>query len=180
MWHNTVQLTVGSPLRSIPTTSPSDDSMNSSASFTVSIATCTPFLRSMATKNLLGGSGGIPLRWWTITIFLFFISVIIHINIPQINKFEPTWHQYPRPHFYTDVWLSGQFQHNVSSSTLGGADRNRVNNCDKDSGSLSSKRPCLCSSPPVEYSSAPDIWRHLWQTPWWRLSPPAGGGRQKV
>lgn len=48
-------LTVGSPLRSSPTTRPSVDSMKSSASLTVSIATSAPFLRSTATRNLNGG-----------------------------------------------------------------------------------------------------------------------------
>ena len=47
-----VVLTVGSPLRSSPTTKPLVDSMKSSASLTVSIATSVPFLRSTATRNL--------------------------------------------------------------------------------------------------------------------------------
>lgn len=53
-YENIGWLTVGSPLRSIPTTSPSVDSIKSSASFTVSMATSAPFLRSIATRNLVG------------------------------------------------------------------------------------------------------------------------------
>lgn len=46
------ELTFGSPLRSSPTTTPSLESRKSSASFTVSMATSGPCLRSTATRNL--------------------------------------------------------------------------------------------------------------------------------
>lgn len=56
------ELTVGSPLRSSPTTIPSLERRKSSASFTVSIATSGPCLRSTATRNLFRHSS---MQWVT-------------------------------------------------------------------------------------------------------------------